>query len=47
MWVQNYKKFGDKGLIRSRKSELYHFEYKLYVVKLYLSNEILYQNLDM
>lgn len=47
MWAQNYKKFGDKGLIRSRKSELYHFEYKLHVVKLYLSNEILYQNLDM
>ena len=37
-WVRNYKNFGDEGLFRSRKNELYSFEYKLHVVELYLSN---------
>ena len=46
-WVQNYKNFGDEGLLRSRKNELYSFKYKLYVVELYLSSEISYQDLAL
>ncbi len=46
-WVQNYKNFGDEGLLRSRKNELYSFEYKLHVVELYLSSEISYQDLAL
>nr|MCR5431311.1 transposase [Lachnospiraceae bacterium] len=39
-WVHNYQKFGDEGLIRSRKNQTYSFEKKLSVVELYLSSEI-------
>ena len=46
-WVRNYEKLGDEGLFRSRKSESYTFEYKLYVVELYLSSEISYQDLAL
>lgn len=46
-WVHNYKKYGDKGLIRSRKQEKYSFEYKLHVVELYLSSELSYQELAL
>lgn len=44
-WVANYKQFGDEGLRRSRKQEKYSFEKKLFVVELYLSSEISYQDL--
>ena len=44
-WVHNYQKFGDAGLIRSRKNQTYSFEKKLSVVELYLSSEISYQEL--
>ena len=44
-WVKNYQVFGDEGLMRSRKQSKYSFEYKLYVVELYLSNEVSYQEL--
>ena len=44
-WVNNYRAFGDDGLIRSRKQLKYSFEYKLHVVKLYLSSEVSYQEL--
>ena len=46
-WVRNNKNFGDEGLFRSRKNELYSFEYKLHVVELYLSSEISYQDLAL
>ena len=46
-WVRNYEKVGDEGLFRSRKSESHTFEYKLYVVELYLSSEISYQDLAL
>lgn len=46
-WVRNYKNFGDEGGFRSRKNELYSFEYKLHVVELYLSSEISYQDLAL
>ena len=45
--VQNYQKFGDAGLIRSRKNQTYSFEKKLSVVELYLSSEISYQDLAL
>ncbi len=47
VWVDNYKKFGDEGLMRSRKNEAYSFEYKLRVVELYLTSEVSYQDLAL
>ena len=44
-WVAAYQKFGDAGLLRSRKNDVYSFEKKLSVVELYLSSEISYQDL--
>ena len=46
-WVNNYKQFGDSGLMRSRKQSNYSFEYKLRVVELYLSSEVSYQELAL
>ena len=45
LWVDNYKSFGDDGLKRSRQQVKYSFEKKLFVVELYLSSEISYQEL--
>ncbi len=44
-WIDNYKAFGDKGLMRSRKKKEYSFEKKLSVVESYLSSEISYRDL--
>ena len=46
-WVAMYNKYGDEGLLRSRKQEKYSFEKKLSIVKLYLSSEISYQDLAL
>ncbi len=46
-WVNSYKEFGDEGLMRSRKKSSYSFEFKLQVVKLYLSSEVSYQELAL
>lgn len=46
-WVHNYQTFGDKGLQRSRKNDIYSFAKKLSVVELYLSSEISYQDLAL
>ena len=46
-WVRNYNINGDEGLRRSRQQQKYSFEYKLYVVKLYLTSEISYQELAL
>lgn len=46
-WVDNYRAFGDKGLLRIRKNEVYSFEKKLAVVELYLTSEISYQELAL
>ena len=46
-WINNYKKFGDDGLRRSRKKKNYSFEFKLHVVELYLSSEVSYQELAL
>ena len=47
LWVDNYNAFGDVGLKRSRKKDFYSFEKKLSIVELYLSSEILYQDLAL
>lgn len=44
-WISAYKGFGDEGLKRSRKQKKYTFEFKKYVVELYLTTEISYQEL--
>lgn len=44
-WINAYNAFGDEGLMRSRKQTKYSFEKKIFVVKLYLSSEISYQDL--
>ena len=46
-WVQYYQLLGDEGLLRSRKNQVYSFEYKLYVVELYLTTEVSYQELAL
>lgn len=46
-WVNNYNTLGDRGLMRSRKNQIYSFEKKLFVVELYLSSELSYQDLAL
>ena len=46
-WINAYKGFGDKGLQRSREKKNYSFEFKLYVVELYLTTEVSYQELAL
>ena len=46
-WVHNYQAFGDEGLKKSRKRNIYSFEKKLSVVELYLSSELSYQDLAL
>lgn len=46
-WVQAYKEFGKKGLKRSRKKQIYSFEFKMNVVELYLTTEVSYQELAL
>ncbi|MFR3618026.1 IS3 family transposase [Hominilimicola sp.] len=46
-WVNAYKKFGDEGLLRSRKNKNYSFQFKLFVVELYLTSEVSYQELAL
>ena len=41
-WVANYKRFGEKGLMRCKQKSVYTFEFKLRVVELYLSSELSY-----
>jgi len=47
VWVNAYKEFGNEGLIRSKKNKNYSFQFKLSVVKLYLSSEVSYQELAL
>ncbi|MDE5853488.1 MAG: helix-turn-helix domain containing protein, partial [Ruminococcus sp.] len=42
-WVHSYNEFGEDGLKRLNKN--YYFQFKLSVVKLYLSSEVSYQEL--
>ncbi|MBQ1369076.1 MAG: IS3 family transposase [Firmicutes bacterium] len=46
-WVNNYNRFGEQGLMRSRANQFYSFEFKLHVVELYLTSELSYQELAL
>lgn len=46
-WVKKYEKYGDAGLMRSRKQNTYSFEKKRYVVELYLRSELSYLELAL
>ncbi len=46
-WIRNYDRFGEDGLLRSRKKQVYSFEFKLHVVELYLSSELSYRELAL
>ena len=46
-WVDNFKEFGNEGIMRSRQNKKYTFEYKLHVVELYLTTEVSYQELAL
>ena len=47
VWVDAYKEFGKEGIMRSRQKKKYSFQFKLYVVELYLSSEVSYQELAL
>ena len=46
-WILSYNEFGISGLARKRKQQKYTFEFKRYVVELYLSGGISYQKLAL
>lgn len=46
-WVNAFNKFGNEGLLRSRKKDTYSFGFKLHVVELYLTTEVSYQELAL
>ena len=46
-WVKSYQTFGNDGLIRSRQNKNYSFQFKLFVVELYLSSEVSYRELAL
>ena len=46
-WVINYRQFGEDGLKRKRQPQIYPFEFKLHVVKSYLTSELSYQQLAL
>ena len=46
-WINNYKGFGDQGLIHSENKKSYSFEKKLSVVELYMSGQFSYQELAL
>ena len=44
-WINNYKRFGEDSLRRSRQKQTYTTEFKLQVIELYLSSELSYRQL--
>lgn len=46
-WVNAYKKFGEKGLIRTRTHNIYTSEFKQSVVESYLTSELSYQQIAL
>ena len=47
VWVSKYKKCGDEVLLRSRKNKEYSFEKKIFVVELYLTSELSYNDIAL
>ena len=46
-WVAKYKKYGDEALRRSRKNNEYFLEKKIFVVELYLTSELSYNDIAL
>ena len=46
-WVNNYKHFGEKGLMRSRKKRAYSVEFKVEAITRYETSECSYQQLAL
>ena len=46
-WVNNYKHFGDEGLMRSRNKRSYSVEFKLEAITRYETSECSYQQLAL
>lgn len=46
-WVNNYKQFGDEGLMRSRNKRSYGVEFKLEAITRYETSECSYQQLAL
>ena len=46
-WVNNYKQFGDEGLMRSRNNRAYSVEFKLEAITRYETSECSYQQLAL
>lgn len=46
-WVNNYKQFGDEGLMRSRNNREYSVEFKLEAITRYETSECSYQQLAL
>ena len=46
-WVNNYKQFGDEGLMRSRNKRKYSVEFKLEAITRYETSECSYQQLAL
>ena len=46
-WVNNYKQFGDEGLMRSRNNRAYSVEFKLEAITGYETSECSYQQLAL
>ena len=46
-WVNNYKHFGEKGLMRSRKKRAYSVEFKVEAITRYETSECRYQQLAL
>ena len=44
-WINNYKRFGEDSLRRSRQKQTFTTEFKLHVIELYLSSELSYRQL--
>ena len=46
-WLAAYQEFGEEALFRSRRNQVFSFEFKLHVVELYLTSELSYQELAL
>ena len=46
-WINNYNRFGEDSLRRSRQKQTYTTEFKLHVIESYLSGELSYRQLAM
>ena len=45
--MSKYKKYGDEALLRPRKNKEYSFEKKIFVVELYLTSELSYNDIAL